>query len=313
MLYAINNGNSDYEKLSSWIRDNNFCIPKGDGTFIKIPKPREAGIVFGALVERSLAEWKDNDPEAFTGFVDSIKTNFMPPTRTIAAPLNDIRANKNFMNTPIVPGYMENLSPRQQADENTSSVAKTIGNKMNWSPKQIDYVVRSYTGVLGQLGIPALSEGGSVKETLIRQVTADPVYSNDTVNRFYEKKIELDTASSDAKYTGGMLEADKDKYRKLYGKVADTIGDTRDQMKAIEKDTTIPADVKKAQLRGLQAAIVTMAGVSSKPEAEQIDMYNKLVKSGRIEEAKPKTEKQTKKAADSADKKYKELSGLFLQ
>ena len=66
-LYMINRDDPNYKKLSPFIKDNYYCFPKGDGTFIKIAKPREWGQVFGSLVERSLARWADGD-RMDTGF-----------------------------------------------------------------------------------------------------------------------------------------------------------------------------------------------------------------------------------------------------
>jgi hypothetical protein len=73
LLYAINQNNEAYNMLSDYQKDNYFNIPLTNGNFLKIPKPRELGVVFGALPERSLRALKDNDPEAFTRFTDTVK------------------------------------------------------------------------------------------------------------------------------------------------------------------------------------------------------------------------------------------------
>jgi len=313
VMYAINHNDPNYNRLANWVKDNNFLIPKGDGTFIKIPKPREVGVIFGSSVERAMKQWSQGDPKGFEDFSKTIITNFAPPVRPIFMPFVDVARNKNFAGSTIVPGYMQNLSPQLQADENTSSISKWLGAQLGKSPKQIDYLVRSYTGVIGQLGIPALSEGGSMKETLIRQVTADPVYSNDIVNKFYEKKKDLETNASDAKFTGGQNEPIEVKQRKLYGKIAETISDTRDQMRAIEKNPALTDEAKKERLRGMQAAIVTMAEIANKSESEQMGLYNILKRKGKIEETKPVS--PAKQALDlrNEQKKYKEMTGILMK
>ena len=159
---------------TDYIKDNNFLLPKGDGTFIKIPKPRELGVMFGSSVERTMRAWQDEDPEAFTRFGETVKTNFMFPTRSIIAPLNDVRANKNFIGAPVVSGAVSRLSPQFQYDEKTSEPAKFLGGVLKQSPQQIDYLAKSYLGVIGQLGIPATTKNASVLGTLKKQVTADP-------------------------------------------------------------------------------------------------------------------------------------------
>lgn len=310
-FYAINHNDPNYNRLANWVKDNNFLIPKGDGTFIKIPKPREVGVVFGSSVERAMRQWSQGDPKGFEDFAQTIITNFAPPVRTIAAPFVDIATNKDFAGRTIVPGYMQNLSPQLQADENTSSISKRIGAQLGKSPKQIDYLVRSYTGVIGQLGIPALSEGGSVKEALIRQVTADPVYSNDIVNKFYEKKKELDTNASDVKFTGGQNEPIEVKQRKLYGKIAETISDTRDQMRGIEKNPALTDEAKKEQLRGMQAAIVTMTDIANKSMDEQMGIYNILKRKGKIEEIKPVSPAKQALNQRNDQRKYNEMNKIL--
>lgn len=312
-LYAINHGDENYNRLASWVKDNNFLIPKGDGTFIRIPKPRESGVIFGALVERVLDQWKSSDPNAFEKFADTVKTNFAPPTRTIAAPFVDVVKNKTFSGSAIVPGYMQNLSLELQYDESTSSIAKALGDTLNISPKQVDYIVRSYTGVLGQLGIPALSEGATVKDTLIKQVTSDPVYSNDIVSKFYDKKKELDTKATDIKYTGLTGEPDEERLRKLYGKIGETISDTRDQMRAIEKNPALMPEAKKEQLRGMQEAIVTMADIVNKSTGEQLGYYNDLKRKGRIIEEKKASAAQLRKQQADEQKKYNEVRGILMK
>jgi hypothetical protein len=309
ILYAMNHNNPNYQRLSSWVKDTNFLIPLPDDTFLKLPKPRESGMVFGALVERSLAEFKDKDPYAFDKFMDTIKANFVPPspfTDNILSPLiTDIPSNKDFAGRPIVPEYQKRLSPGLQYDEKTSSFAKKVGEKFPEaiSPKQLDYAVKSYLGVIGQVGIPALSEG-STKEMLKRMFTADPLYSQDVVSRFYDKKKELDTLSANAKSKDGQLLGDEEKLRKLYTKMADTISETSQELREIQQDKTMSEEAKKRESRGLQAAIVSVAELASKPLGEQIKAYDDLKRKGKIIEKRPLTpaRKETQERKDEKDR-----------
>jgi hypothetical protein len=222
LLYQTNHNNPAYQQLSDYIKDNNFLIPKSDGTFVKVPKPREIGVMFGSSVERAMRMWEDQDPEAFNRFGETVKANFMPPIRTIADPIwRDLPANKDFVDRPIVSGSLQKLSPRFQFDEKTSEPAKFIGDKLNLSPQQIDYVARSYLGGIAQLGLPALTKNASVGDTLMRQITADPTFSNDIIGDFYNTKTKMDTSASDAKATGNnSLEQGKN-YKTQFNKAAD--------------------------------------------------------------------------------------------
>ena len=72
-------------------------------------------------------------------FADYVKSSFVPPVdRNILSPLGDIRANKNFAGTPVVPQSMPD-NPKYQYDERTSAIAKVGGQALNISPMQIDH------------------------------------------------------------------------------------------------------------------------------------------------------------------------------
>lgn len=314
-LYTMNHDNPNYQKLSNWVKDTNFCIPLPNGTFLKLPKPREGGVIFGALVERTLRQFKEHDPDAFYKFADSVKVSFVPPNPlrdNIASPIiTDIPANKDFANRPIVPGYMENMSPEQQYDEKTSKISKAVGQKFNVSPKQIDYIASSYLGIIGQVGIPVTSEG-SFKDAVARMFTADPAYSQDVTQKFYEQKKELDTMRADTKQTGSALETQDERMRKLYGKVADLIGDNRIAMREIEKSGMDAAE-KKAKLREMQLKTVALASIVEQPVEAQMKIYDELKRKGFVVEEKPKSQLKLNTEKKNQLKRSDKASGIILR
>ncbi len=258
MLYSLNQEDPNYQQLSEATKSRYYCIPKGDGTFIKIVKPRESGTAFGTLIEDALDYMKTNDHKTFESFMLGVKTNFFPPVRSLLAPVtSDLRANKDYADRPIVPGYMEGLSPDLQYDVNTSEPAKWLGEKSGLSPKQIDYVAKSYLGVLGQLGQPLATEGIGVGETVKRQFTVDPLYSNDVFKRFYEEKTELDQGYKDTK-TLGKPEPDRQK-RLKFNRASDKLNDIRKEMRSIEKSSKLSEDIKRKKLDRLQAEMIKVA------------------------------------------------------
>jgi hypothetical protein len=263
LFYVWNHDNPNYKKLGNYIKDNYFLIPKPDGTFIKIPKSREVGVVFGSTVERMLRYWNEDDPEAFKAFAETIKTNFMPPTRSIFAPLMDVRANKDYVDRPIVPGYLEDVSPELQYDSKTSEVSKFLGETFKMSPKQIEYLIRSYTGVVGQVGLPATTEGASVGSMLERQVTADPLYSNDVISDFYDTKEKLDTAYNNFRTMRVKNEDYSPAMRKAFTDAANKISTVRKQIRNIEKSGLSP-DGKEKKIRPLQNLMLKIAENANK-------------------------------------------------
>jgi hypothetical protein len=257
--FAVNHNNPDYQKLSNYIKDNNIVLPKGDGTFYKIPVPRELGPIFHGGVTRTLRAWIDKDPKAFEGFATNFITNFLPPTRTIAAPFSDVRANKNFAGAPIVPGDLQGVSPKYQYDGKTSELSKKLGSLFGVSPKQSDYLIKSYSGVLGELGLPLLTKGASTGEVLKQQVTADPVFSNDIQSKFYDTKTKLDQAHNDLTKQGVKSQNLNETLRKVFNKKSLEMGKVRRQMKDVQNDTSIPDNERLKKLRDLQEQINQIA------------------------------------------------------
>lgn len=282
VAYAVNHDNPDYQKVSNRIKDQFILIPKGDGTFIRIAKPQEMGVLFSAIPERLMRQLQDEDPAAFREFSDTLRNTFLPPgiqaaTKedtniadrilgdTIFGPLTQIAANKNFADAPIVPGYLERLSPELQSDARTSSVSKWIGEKTGQSPKQLDHLIRSYTGVIGQLGLPMLSPSGqgnnvlqSLGNSVVQNMSTDPVYSNDISTEFYQYKDQLDQANTDKNYKE-LPEWYDDGLRKSMNRISTSMGDIRKDMRALEGDTTMDRVQKRAQLRTLQQSINELA------------------------------------------------------
>jgi len=288
-LYAVNHDNEDYKQLSNRVKDAFFLVPKGDGTFIKIAKPQEQGSIFTDVPERLMRVFQEKDPEGFADFADRLRTTFLPPILsgaakkggitdrllgvfgdTIVGPVADIAANKNFSDTPIVPGNLSRLSPGLQSDAKTSSVAKWIGEKTNTSPKQLDYLGRQYSGFVGQFAQPLLSPGGDVGSTLNQQVTADPVFSNDIATKFYKYKDKLDQAYADRSQKD-LPDWYHDGLRKQLGKISDNMADVRAVMRDVQADKSLGNAEKRKQLRDLQQEINEMGKAGNEYAKELID------------------------------------------
>ena len=209
----INKDNPNYQQLDNRTKDTYFLIPTGD-TFIKIPKAREIGVLFGSLLERTL-RMAAGEENAFKGFGGTISTNFTPSnplTSNLAGPIvTNLFANKDFAGRTIVPMAMQGRSPQYQYDETTSEIGKKIGELANLSPKQVDYVIKSYTGIIGQLLLPATTASnyaGGKTSNLLKPVTnkftADPLYSNQQMNDFYDNLDMLTEIASDYNFKNNI-------------------------------------------------------------------------------------------------------------
>lgn len=211
-LYLLNKDNPNYQKLDNRTKDSYYLIPKEDGTFIKLPKSRELGVLFSSLLERGLRQ-AEGQEDSFKGFSNTVATNFSPANpidSNFFAPATwNLATNKDFAKRPIVPQsmIMDKRSKYLQYDEKTTAIAKAIAELSaevipgGISPKQLDYLVKSYSGVVGQFGIPLVTPGGSLAKTLSTQFTADPTFSNQSTADFYDKLDKLSSTAIDKNIT----------------------------------------------------------------------------------------------------------------
>lgn len=278
-LYALNYDDPNYQKLNNRTKDAFMLIPRGDGKFIKIAKPQEQGTIFSDLPERLMRMFNEQDPGAFRDFADRIRTTFIPPGLqgmtgkrgviggllgdTILGPGVDIVANESWSGAPVVPGYLENLSPGLQADANTSWPARrlgelTYGTPFEVSPKKLDYLARQYTGWIGQFGQPLLSSGGDAAYALSQQMTADPVFSNDLSTEFFHYKEKLDQAYADRSLKE-LPEWYSDPLRKRLNKISQNMSAVRKEIRAVQGDASLDNAEKREKLRELQDRINRMA------------------------------------------------------
>lgn len=237
VLYGINRTmySDEYDKLPGYVRDNNFCIPMPGGKFFKIPKSRETGVILGSLFER-LSDGFLNKSRGFSDVLDygnSVMTAFTvsnPLESNIFTPISNLLmgGNKDFFKRDIVPQYMLNKkTPKYlQYDDKTSLPAKFMGQitkdlpieELKLSPKQVDYLIKSYIGVIGQ-ALGATSKTKMVKTPYLpfkipsiqdlsvnMGFVTDTKYTNQNVNDFYKtadkaqsKVSELDQLYADKK------------------------------------------------------------------------------------------------------------------
>jgi len=143
-------------------RDANWFIPTTDGEAIKIKIPFEAGYVAKVIPERLVAMYMGHDTgreflSAFDRFLKStLKVDVIPQGMK---PASEVSNNfSTFRGKAIEPEYMRDREKSQRFDENTSELAKKIGEHTDQlSPLQIDHLLRGYGGALGIYGTQLLS------------------------------------------------------------------------------------------------------------------------------------------------------------
>lgn len=251
ILYAVLKGigrYDDWEELDDRTKDTYYCIPYGkSNTFIKVPKNREWGAILGTPFMR-LLEYANGRENPFENYIEtSLEPNFLPGQ--ILAPREgggfqsdvigfsqalDLQANKDFAGRTIVPYAYQQGSITQQYDENTSGFSKKLGELLNFSPMQIDYIVKDYFGDFGDLAVAATSDAvlkgtesmpEKVADLLTGSFRTDSRYSNYTVSKYYDTLEKLEQTVQDRKnqmegdsYQDTVEYQTKSALEKMYGK-----------------------------------------------------------------------------------------------
>lgn len=294
LLYMLNRDDEDYQHLNDRTKDNYYCIPTGEGTFIKIPKSREYGVAMGALLERFMRLRDGEDPEtALDGIGGQFLTNIAPSnpfTDNIAKTIFiDLPTNQDFAGRSIIPERLANLSPENQYDYTTSKAGIAASKAWNatlgrlfpkMAPIQADYLIDSNLGFVGDMILGSTQQGSkSVKDVLkaviaepvVQKMTADPLYQNGVTDAFYKELSKAETAANDKNLTEGLesrVITPEEKYLSALQASSSEISELRKQEREILSDTTISKQEQEAQVREIRREINRIA-LGAKGKAEQ--------------------------------------------
>lgn len=213
----------NYNKVPDYVRDNNYLVPIGDTKYLKIPKNRETGFVFSTLLDRMYRFYVEKDDTAFEGLGTSFKQGFYNPATDVLSggilgPAQNIYSggNKNYFGQNIEPTSMQldKRSKRYIKDERTSKMSAALGpilEKVGLSPMQSDYLITSYTGILGKMYIAFDDKNKSLSEKLekMSSFTTDTAYSSKTINKKYEEKDLAQKKLRDFEIENGLIELRK--------------------------------------------------------------------------------------------------------
>ena len=263
LLWYMNKDDERYQELPQWEKDTFWIIP-GKENMYKIPKPFEAGILFGTAFERMLQYMDDKksgrNSVGFKGFgervIDSMTPSFMP---TAVIPIFEAMTNKSlFRQRNIIPQSQENLPAHLQYGANTSEVAKFVGDKINVSPYIVDNTIRGYGGGLAGLGLSGIDAATGAKENNaskkwyeapgLRGFTAAPYQSSNSVQRVYDDYKEQEKLHNEFKLTGQRPEGyDAKEFAKLKN-ASDSLKGLNKASKAIINNERMSGEQKREQL-----------------------------------------------------------------
>ena len=250
-----------------------------DGKFLKFPKPRE-NAVLAEPIEYGLRYWfdeteygffdmgklktegnlwekiplTDEGKQAFRTAIDNIGV-INPLTSNMVSPLWQTFHNETWYGGKIESAYETSIDEKtgkpvvpvnERHDVSTSGVAIWLGQTkgakfLNLSPKKIDNILDSYTGMIYDLGISQTTEeaktrGNWFERTMASQFVKDSVFSNKLSTKAWDKM-------------DGMTPEEQKKYKSSY--MYDTFK-YDDAMDLITSDKTMTAKEKMEAKRELQ-------------------------------------------------------------
>lgn len=326
LLYLINKDDDDYKNLNNRTKDNYYCIPIGDGDFLKIPKSREYGVAMGALLERffRLAEGEEAE-SAFKGIGEQFMTNLAPSNpvtdNILKTVFIDLPTNRDFAGRSIVPERMEGLSPENQYDYTTSGAGMAIAKGWNAtlgrvagkiSPIQADYLIDSNLGFVGDAIIGATTDPKSPAElakemqenpvktvllpvfnTVKQKFTANPLYQSGVTDAFYDELDAAQRAANDKNLTEN-LDADivtpEETYYSALNKSSSEISELRKQERTILADKSLSAEEQKEKVRDIRRQIIEIAKNAKEKAQEEREEYKKTY----VPELSPLSEERQK-------------------
>lgn len=263
LLWYMNKDDERYQELPQWEKDTFWIIP-GKENMYRVPKPFEAGVLFGTSFERMLQYFDDakNNRKSvgFKGFgdrvIDSLAPSFMP---TAMIPVVEAMTNYSlFRQRNIIPQSQENLPAHLQYGANTSEVAKFVGDKINVSPYIVDNTIRGYGGGLAGLGLSGIDAATGAKENNaskkwyetpgLRGFTAAPYQSSNSVQRVYDDYKEQEKLHNAFKLTGQRPDGyDAKEFAKLKN-ASDSLKGLNKASKAIINNERMSGEQKREQL-----------------------------------------------------------------
>lgn len=200
----------EYEAIPDYIKDNYYIIKTGDGNFVRIPKGRVFS-VFGSAARRTI-EMMEGEENAFDGFLENTQQQIginNPEENNIFAPFiqamggrkldSGQTAGKAWYGGDIIPSRLQKERPEDQYDASIDKLSIWLGQQTGISPYKINYVLDQYSGGIGDLFLPMITDeansDGSIIAPIKDQFTADSTTDNKYVSEFYDTKGKLYTGS----------------------------------------------------------------------------------------------------------------------
>ena len=212
----------EYENLPDYIKQDYYLFGKfGDGTWLRLPKGRTNATVEEAIRQVALSSTGDDEADwdsFWKLFIENMAPN-NPVTNNLLAPILEVKSNTTWYGEDLVPsrlmvtkdedGNEIEIPVTKQFDEKTDALSVWLGEQLDYSPKKINYLLNSYTGVVGDTFLPMMTpkaespdDGllGKFIAPLKDKFTTDAVLNHRVTGDFYEtlEAAELKAEAEDA-------------------------------------------------------------------------------------------------------------------
>lgn len=251
----------EYEDLSDYVKQNYYVVAKmQDGKFVRIPKGRAMAVIQEAFTQIQNALTGDDEVD-LQNFLELAVSNLAPNNpldNNIIAPIKQVIDNKTWYGEDLVPTRLQDVPDAEQYDENTDAISKWLGEKLNYSPYKINYLLDQYSGGLGDVVLPMLTPKaesgdnsmiGFLGAPMRDKFSTDSVFNNQNTADFYNVSDELkvNANSSDA--------TDEDVLKsKYFNSISTEISDLYKEKREIQNSNLSDA-VKYKQVRDIQEQI----------------------------------------------------------
>lgn len=273
----------DYKVLPDYIKDNYYLIKTDNGNFIRIPKGRMIS-VFGSAGRRTL-ELMQGEKDAFDGYLKNAYSQVgisNPMESNILAPLIQAYGSENgktWYETDIVPSRLQDVPKDEQYDESIDKLSIWLGEKTGISPYKANYVIDQYTGGIGDMILPTITEEaqsdsdsllGTAIAPLKDKFTADSTTDNKYVSEFYTKNDELKVKANSSKATEEDLLVNQ--YMKS---VSSEMGALYSEMREVQANKNLSKSEKYKKAQAIKKQINELAeeGLNGYKNVNKTDNY----------------------------------------
>lgn len=266
----------EYQALPDYIKDNYYLIRTDEGKFIRIPKGRMLSI-FGSAGRRTL-ELMQGETDAFEGFLQNAYSQVgvqNPLESNILAPLIQAYGSENgttWYGTDIVPSRLQDVPEAEQSDETIDKFSIWLGEKIenspigkyvDASPYKINYVLDQYTGGIGDILLPLITEEGTSDAETIPEMMLAPLKDKFTANSTTDNKYVSDVYTlSDELYkkSNSAYATDEDKLVNQYiYSITSDMGELYAERRAVQNDDSLTKAEKYAKSQAIKDEINRLA------------------------------------------------------